>query len=978
MSQVPLTIPDELANKARADGLHDFDKGLAPTSTDPGRNGVFAGSVTGSSAYDWDEDTVMDVTFLRKDARKIWDTLRDGETAPQQYYVYSQQGNPEAKPYTIKRVVLEGKDGPTLVQALGINGAVLQVDFNHHGFLGRLKTGPSRPDLQVGYVWSAATVNDPASKTPPNDPIFEPGGEGVTLVAHVQTSGATLFPGGKTFDPKNPAQNFVSAYDVELSEIKTKTSLGRRSKSSVNIKFTKGQQSAVVSDSKGQNSPAQLNSFISKLLTKLTDLRARFDLSTKWQQKRSGDWLQALHAALLKTMTFNPPLPPGAVPFFVSHDRIAIAYALEMGLNCLYFTGDSVIAFNSTPETEEVKAARCNAALARLNTADLGAFATQLYANRNVSLGVFRTECTTAIEGLRTGLTGSSLSLGTLESGIRTILTSALKYAHIEALYPDQETLGRDLVSTDVCVRYGAYAKLELLKLQHTGEPGVPRAIHKQFENTLLYKSAATWTIEPSLMSRLTTFGRGEGTDKRDAYLFYPFLQNSKNAELKESIAGVFREIQAKITPASPDPAETARVSSTLLAWGARTATRQQRVVTGLNNLLGQAYLFLKTTQVPDSGMGADAAAFAVTVSGPEVLPAEPANPVAGEATKPPFINQMWKAPVLESKEHDQEEDDVPLPEAAEGVEMVGGWSQGGRPITSIGIDSDQCTDPILYAYIDYSAYGLRSLALKDVMELEDTMRFRRLQLLADDVDDDETTTGGSKRRPLYRGGQTQTMTVTQVGPPSDQITPEAADVIQMSLLLVIDRLIRNLLKLRKDPPPHLLADYSRVVHLVSGLLMLPATPVNALAVRDLCSHAVFLTDKDIGDVFSIDLYSARVLRLFFSAFEEYQLLDRPTNPAEFLRKAASVLAPLYSKDQTPQSVAALQDQVQTLKKTILDRYGVTVKVFPGQGQVLAPGVKNPQTPEELRAARLRTFRAGSRKPLYRRTYRRPRTSTTP
>jgi hypothetical protein len=77
-------------------------------------------------------------------------------------------------------------------------------------------------------------------------------------------------------------------------------------------------------------------------------LTNRFLFNTKLQQKRSGDWLQVLACAVLKSRALKQYNPPGTAPreqeiekkitkvYFVTHDRVALAFALLLGVECIY------------------------------------------------------------------------------------------------------------------------------------------------------------------------------------------------------------------------------------------------------------------------------------------------------------------------------------------------------------------------------------------------------------------------------------------------------------------------------------------------------------------------------------------------------------------------------------------------------------------------------------------------------------------
>jgi hypothetical protein len=636
------SIPDVLADSARADGLHDFEakyKNGPKRVTDRGehaeRDAAFKTSVIGVSNQEWDEDKVLDAVFgvEKWRATTLSPLAADGAVTPGPQAVIT------GHKYTIKRVDLIGskaaldKSGADLANQLKLNGSVLQIDFNHHGFLSRLKTGAPAPDIQVGYIWSAATINDPAGKTPPEDAIFKKT-EGVKLEAHKQTSGSTTFIGGVPYarDTATPTKNFVSKYDVELSAITKKVSFGRRGKDIVTIKFTnpENNQSVIISDSKGQNSPAQLNSFINKLITKLrggppktASDKAQFELAIKWQQKRSGDWLQALHAALLKTMTFEPPLPAGFHTFFVSHDRIAIAYALAMGVSCLYFSDKSIYVFDNREDSPAAAEDRCVAALTDPALADpapdlvivsewkkmerwfFGEDSRGRHTNGMIDtvtdqLKVFDDQVTRECGGLR-----SVTSLVDLEKTLTSILETAMKRVFLEKAFPDAEILRIEKDSLENCVKYKARATIQSLYKQHGSNPDhtfLPGTFFGKFKQTLVFKTLSNWTIEPktSILGRVFGLSRaGETeTDDRDSFAFFPFIQNSSNETMKNTIADAF---QAYLGTINDDE---------LGKLGAKTQARKDRVKLGLTNLFKQGYVYLQTSPVSDEKLEADATQF--------------------------------------------------------------------------------------------------------------------------------------------------------------------------------------------------------------------------------------------------------------------------------------------------------------------------------------------------------------------------------
>ena len=60
------------------------------------------------------------------------------------------------------------------------------------------------------------------------------------------------------------------------------------------------------------------------------------------QQKRSGDWLQVLYCLIAKLRGFKTvdgtPITDIDNVYLLTHDRIALAYGLEMGIDSFFYT----------------------------------------------------------------------------------------------------------------------------------------------------------------------------------------------------------------------------------------------------------------------------------------------------------------------------------------------------------------------------------------------------------------------------------------------------------------------------------------------------------------------------------------------------------------------------------------------------------------------------------------------------------------
>lgn len=862
---------DYFPNKARADGIHDFGVAIGPRSQPP--NGpAFDHGVERAAAIQLNEDQAMDATFVGAAAgvRRIWEGLPDGGfvSLPP---VQTGHG------YVVTKVVFKTptgwKVGRTLVNELGIGTgtAVLQVDFNHHGFLQKLTQGPAgagQAPVAIGYIWSAATVNDPASKTPPTDSIFSVAHpNGVILVAHQQTSGATCFrkENDTYYSPDDPTANFVSEYDVELSGIIRKDTFGgRRGKDSVSLKFTKGKNIASIDDSKSQNSPNALLQFIQRLLGRAPDDKTRFEISSKWQQKRSGDWFQAIHAAILPTLNLAPPLPPNAIPYFVSHDGIAISYALEMGVNCLFLSGDNIYVFAKAGANTAQQDAACRLAISDVDDDDFDNVVnwfTEISARRQLRLNalvdVYRGHIAVIDAFIAAAVPGATVRkpLPELDGAIRGVLQAAVRYVFIEKLLPDAVSLFRELADGgNPCVQVTAYRTLKRLYEQHDQEPYIPETILGTINRSAVGKALGKWNIEQTLIGRLVA-GLAGNVEDRDAYIFLPYIQNSANVAMKNDIAGAFqrlhqwlrgtRDLQPIFTE-NPGP------------------NRQKRIKMSLNGLLMQVMIFLKTA----GGAAGDQQLFTDSLAPIADAPATEKDIVI-PATNVLMIDNVidsydFRQAVPDAIESAQSVSGVAPKRAAPPPKTNGGFRDNKRFIVTFSIDSYQCAEPILYAHVDVGADRLKAT----------------FALLVGQV-----RQGG--RRALY-GGKGETMTS------KEDLAKVAHDVIYVYVLIGLTRVLRDVGKLR-GAPNDVLEYYARCTAFMLLLLEeLPPTPENALAVYDLMSHCSFMKNEDIAKALSVDVDTAGVYRLFFSSLEECAPLRRPENPAQYLVQASDIFASIW------------------------------------------------------------------------------------
>ena len=244
--------------------------------------------------------------------------------------------------------------------------ASLIVDYSQHHFIEKLTTGAPLQDNIIYYLMTPEVVNDPAGKTNiHNKEIFHGRNEGVKLVSCIQTTSKPI--AFTKYNPYeiNPLNNFYSNYDFSLLPIKKIYTGGKSERliSTLNINYERGNKvpfTDTIEDSKGENSINSVIGFLKTIIKEIKfyfnkqkstkDINEKdnliFNFNSKVQQKRGGDWFQVLACHDAKNRVFTQILPEngrrtisgddlGPV-YFVTHDRIAVSYALLNGVNVIY------------------------------------------------------------------------------------------------------------------------------------------------------------------------------------------------------------------------------------------------------------------------------------------------------------------------------------------------------------------------------------------------------------------------------------------------------------------------------------------------------------------------------------------------------------------------------------------------------------------------------------------------------------------
>ena len=215
---------------------------------------------------------------------------------------------------------------------------------------GAFPKGTTRPTIY--YVYAEEIVNDPATKKSPDAKEFskETGVEFVPCVP-IETNKNLYY----NYSYEDPTENtpfikqFYTNYQFQLSELK-KSVKGRSLEYITNLNIVGRERGHFNSlpDSKSKNDITFLTSFLKKFLDKIfgggtITAEQHFLFSSALQQKRSGDWLQVLLCAAIKDHIRNfkrynddSNIDDISRVFLVTHDQIALSFALLMGIDCIF------------------------------------------------------------------------------------------------------------------------------------------------------------------------------------------------------------------------------------------------------------------------------------------------------------------------------------------------------------------------------------------------------------------------------------------------------------------------------------------------------------------------------------------------------------------------------------------------------------------------------------------------------------------
>jgi hypothetical protein len=249
------------------------------------------------------------------------------------------------------------------------NNIGIVIDAAAVSFLKILKTGPPIKEKNVYYIYGPEVENDPATKKSVYHPIFEKK-NGINLIPCVpnnppdfvydysyESNLDQLSKENENIQNVLYLDQFFTKYNFNLSELKI-DGKGRSISYTTDLNVSYNEFLNELTNSKKKNSAPTLKNYLKQFIDifsnksskKSNDNEDNFYMNCAFQQKRSGDWLQVLLCAALNDKSrafkkigdsnYNITRNIDSV-YLVTHDRIALAFALLNGINVIYTHGQT-------------------------------------------------------------------------------------------------------------------------------------------------------------------------------------------------------------------------------------------------------------------------------------------------------------------------------------------------------------------------------------------------------------------------------------------------------------------------------------------------------------------------------------------------------------------------------------------------------------------------------------------------------------
>ena len=402
-------------------------------------------------------------------------------------------GSSESEPKDLREEI----DAPMFYHMMGLDpnqNIALVIDAASIGIIEILSKGTFQGKIRpiVYYIYGPEVVHDPATKKHPSSPEFKDPikwSEGVEWIPCVSLNPPDfVYCYDYNPDPTGLYLNkFFTSFEFGLSELQ-ETVNGKTIDYTTDLTIKAFDDKKNVKfidesiDSKSKSDITFLTNMIQMLKTAMaSNDEKEFQYAIAYLKKMAGDWLQVLLALAIamRSRGFTPyrgPVPSAAAGgggggkeirpnitatidrvFFLTHDQIALAFALCNGVECI-FTHHTVVKGKGNPSLHSaflyslMSAEKVNASIIKkaetLGLPDYTAEITKLNAsieeyngNRITSIrGPVDTLTAEIKEYLRLGI-GEKFHVNWFDRYVKTLFTASLKIVAIKKILPDLSTI---------------------------------------------------------------------------------------------------------------------------------------------------------------------------------------------------------------------------------------------------------------------------------------------------------------------------------------------------------------------------------------------------------------------------------------------------------------------------------------------------------------------------------------------------------
>ena len=390
----------------------------------------------------------------------------------------------------------------------------LVVDATSISLFTILTNGPKIEERNAAfyYIYGPEVVNDPAGKKPLDHNCFnkydgstvngvKTTGNGVKIYPCISNAPPSILYNYTWLDneannailPTNPYNMFYSNFNFQLSELQYEYAYKTlKYTTNMNIYFHEGDKPAKsenITDSGLQNSISNLLSKIKTLYTKFLSMQKTgkhkqineyiFSINSKFQQKRTGDWLQVLLCLLIKQRMFKIFAKNTASPrteiqnhidniYFVTHDHIALAFALFVGVECIFTHAPSgKIYIYKINSPQQIKETIMNSAkqkynnYIRLRDGGIGPDITTRFDEYtrdifNIKVNLHLEEANAELDKLMI----ENISIPHITTSIRTVFMQSFIYSKLLIEIPDLTELYREIMNSMVKLNADHYTTI--------------------------------------------------------------------------------------------------------------------------------------------------------------------------------------------------------------------------------------------------------------------------------------------------------------------------------------------------------------------------------------------------------------------------------------------------------------------------------------------------------------------------------------